>query len=65
MMLLFAAIFVWGMTNHPQAAGENSVDKIQAVSGVSVSGAAISGTAISGTAVSGTAVSGTALTGSS
>ena len=37
-MMLLAAIFVWGMTGHPKAAGENSDKKAQVVSGASVSG---------------------------
>jgi len=42
-MMLLAAIFVWGMTGHPKAAGENSDRKAQAVSGAGVSGGAVSG----------------------
>lgn len=46
-MMLLAAIFVWGMTGHPKAAGENSDRKAQAVSGAGVSGGAVSGAAVS------------------
>ena len=45
-MMLLAAIFVWGMTGHPKAAGENSDRKAQAVSGAGVSSGAVSGAAV-------------------
>ena len=61
-MVLLAIIFVWGMTNHPKAAGENSDKKIQPVSGASVSGGSVSGGAVTGGAVSPSAVTGTTIT---
>ena len=63
-MVLLAAIFVWGMTtNHPKAAGENSGETVSAVSDAGVSGGAVSGSGVSGGAVSGSGVSGGAVTG--
>ena len=47
-MMLLAAIFVWGMTGHPKAAGENSDRKAQAVSGAGVSSGAVSGALCNG-----------------
>lgn len=55
-MMLLAAIFVWGMTGHPKAAGENSDRKAQAVSGAGVSGGAVSGAAVSPSAVTGSSL---------
>ena len=64
-MVLLAAIFVWGMTtNHPKAAGENSGETVSAVSDAGVSGSAVSGAGVSGGAVSGSGVSGGAVSGS-
>ena len=58
-MMLLAAIFVWGMTGHPKAAGENSDRKAQAVSGAGVSGGAVSGAAVSPSAVTGSSLTAT------
>lgn len=55
-MMLLAAIFVWGMTGHPKAAGENSDRKAQAVSGAGVSSGAVSGAAVSPSAVTGSSL---------
>lgn len=58
-MVLLAAVFVWGMTNHPKAAGENSEKNQTVVSGAGVSGSAVSGASVSPAAVTGSSVTAT------
>ncbi|MDD5994329.1 MAG: carboxylesterase family protein [Clostridiales bacterium] len=67
-MLLLAAVFVWGMTGHPKAAVENSMPQagdIVLTGGAIAGGGAISGGTVNGGVVSGGAVSGGAVSGGS